>query len=60
MHGHTPRSEGIEAEFDTIKAHYNRFNPLTEAQDLIELDQVAEILIKAGKGGQNQGGSGDF
>ena len=41
----------------------HRFNPLTEAQDPIELDQVAEILIKAGKGGQSQGaggGSGDF
>jgi type IV secretory pathway TraG/TraD family ATPase VirD4 len=41
----------------------HRFNPLTEARDMIELDQVAEILIKAGKGGQSQGassGSGDF
>jgi type IV secretion system protein VirD4 len=38
------------------------FNPLTEAQTDIELDQIAEILIKAGKGGNNQGGSsnGDF
>ena len=38
------------------------FNPLTEARDDIELDQIAEILIKAGKGGNSQGGasSGDF
>ena len=39
------------------------FNPLTEAQNEIELDQIAEILIKAGKGGNSQGaggGSGDF
>lgn len=36
------------------------FNPLTEARDEIELDQIAEILIKAGKGNNNQGGSGDF
>lgn len=42
------------------------FNPLTEAQSDIELDQIAEILIKAGKGGGSSqgasggGGSGDF
>jgi type IV secretory pathway TraG/TraD family ATPase VirD4 len=40
----------------------HRFNPLEEARDAIELDQVAEILIRAGKAsaGQGQGGSGDF
>jgi type IV secretory pathway TraG/TraD family ATPase VirD4 len=39
----------------------NTFNPLTEAQDDIELDQIAEILIKAGKsGGGNHSNSGDF
>lgn len=40
------------------------FNPLTEAQNEIELDQVAEILIKAGRGGAGSqgasGGSGEF
>jgi type IV secretion system protein VirD4 len=42
------------------------FNPLTEAENDIELDQIAEILIKAGKGGASSqgagggGGSGDF
>lgn len=35
------------------------FNPLTEARDDIEIDQIAEILIKAGKQG-GTGGSGDF
>jgi type IV secretion system protein VirD4 len=34
------------------------FNPLTEAQNDIELDQIAEILIKAGKGGNSQGAGG--
>lgn len=36
--------------------HSHAFNPLTEAQNDIELDQIAEILIKAGKGGHSQGG----
>ena len=36
------------------------FNPLTEAQNEIELDQIAEILIKAGKGSNSQNASGDF
>lgn len=37
------------------------FNPLTEAQNDIELDQIAEILIKAGKpAGGGSGNSGDF
>ena len=35
------------------------FNPLTEAQSDIELDQIAEILIKAGKPAGN-GNNGDF
>jgi type IV secretory pathway TraG/TraD family ATPase VirD4 len=35
------------------------FNPLAEAQNDIELDQIAEILIKAGKPA-GSGGSGDF
>jgi type IV secretion system protein VirD4 len=35
------------------------FNPLTEAQNEIELDQIAEILIKAGKGGSSQGAGGN-
>ncbi len=40
----------------------HRFNPLAEARDMIELDQVAEILIKAGKPGgqQHSASSGDF
>jgi type IV secretory pathway TraG/TraD family ATPase VirD4 len=39
----------------------NTFNPLTEAKNDIELDQIAEILIKAGKQGGNQSsGNGDF
>jgi type IV secretion system protein VirD4 len=36
------------------------FNPLTEAENEIELDQIAEILIKAGKGSHSQNASGDF
>ena len=44
--------------------HSHAFNPLTEAQTDIELDQIAEILIKAGKGGSSSqgagGGSGEF
>jgi len=35
------------------------FNPLAEAQNDIELDQIAEILIKAGKSGGNNS-NGDF
>lgn len=69
-----PKGEVYEATSGHMKKHgfrvividpehpdrSHRFNPLTEARDLIELDQVAEILIKAGKGGQSQGSSGDF
>lgn len=36
------------------------FNPLTEAQNDIELDQIAEILIKAGKSGASNSNNGDF
>ncbi len=38
----------------------HRFNPLEEARDSIELDQVAQILIQAGKGNASQGGKDDF
>ena len=38
----------------------NTFNPLTEAKNDIELDQIAEILIKAGKSGGNKSNDGDF
>lgn len=72
-----PKGEVYEATSGYMKSHGFRvividpehpdrshtFNPLTEARDDIELDQIAEILIKAGKGGGNsQGGasSGDF
>ena len=72
-----PKGEVYEATSGHMKKHgfrvividpehpdrSHRFNPLTEARDMIELDQIAEILIKAGKGGQSQGassGSGDF
>ena len=36
------------------------FNPLSEAKNEIELDQIAEILIRAGKGSTSTGASGDF
>lgn len=72
-----PKGEVYEATSGYMKSHGFRvividpehpdrshtFNPLTEARDDIELDQIAEILIKAGKGGgASQGGasSGDF
>jgi type IV secretory pathway TraG/TraD family ATPase VirD4 len=72
-----PKGEVYEATSGYMKSHGFRvividpehpdrshtFNPLTEAQNDIELDQIAEILIKAGKGGgASQGGasSGDF
>ena len=72
-----PKGEVYEATSGYMKSHGFRvividpehpdrshtFNPLTEARDDIELDQIAEILIKAGKGGgSSQGGSssGDF
>ena len=72
-----PKGEVYEATSGYMKSHGFRvividpehpdrshtFNPLSEARDDIELDQIAEILIKAGKGGGNsQGGasSGDF
>lgn len=38
--------------------HSHTFNPLEEAQDEIELDQIAEILIKAGRGASK--GNDDF
>lgn len=68
-----PKGEVYEATSGYMKSHGFRvividpehpdrshtFNPLTEARDDIELDQIAEILIKAGKGGGNsQGGGG--
>lgn len=68
-----PKGEVYEATSGHMKRHgfkvividpehpdrSHRFNPLTEARDSIELDQIAEILIKAGKpaGSPN---SGDF
>jgi type IV secretion system protein VirD4 len=72
-----PKGEVYEATSGYMKSHGFRvividpehpdrshtFNPLTEAQNDIELDQIAEILIKAGKAsGNSQGGasSGDF
>lgn len=67
-----PKGEVYEATSGHMKAHGFRvividpenpdqshsFNPLTEAQDGIELDQIAEILMKAGRGGNTQGGGG--
>jgi type IV secretion system protein VirD4 len=68
-----PKGEVYEATSGYMKSHGFRvividpehpdrshtFNPLTEAQNDIELDQIAEILIKAGKGGgASQGGGG--
>lgn len=73
-----PKGEVYEATSGYMKKHGFRvividpehpdrshaFNPLTEAQTDIELDQIAEILIKASKGGASSqgagGGSGDF
>jgi type IV secretory pathway TraG/TraD family ATPase VirD4 len=39
--------------------HSHTFNPLEEAHDEIELDQIAEILIKAGRS-TNSNGSDEF
>lgn len=71
-----PKGEVYEATSGHMRSHDFRvividpehpetshaFNPLTEAQNEIELDQVAEILIKAGKSSSasSSGGGGDF